>query len=280
MTQTGDGPEVVSSGWAFPECPRWHEGRLWFSDVYAGQVVCLDVATGETEVMADYDGHPGGLGFLPDGRLLIADGGSRRVLCREPDGRLTEFADLTSIATHTLNDMVVDSRGMAYVGNYGDDSAPPAPPFPAQLALVRPDGSTEAVASDMMFANGMAMVDGGSVLLVAETRSTPGRLSAFDVGPDGSLSDRRTFVEFDQTVFPDGIATTADDDVWVASPFSNEVIHVSAQGQVIERVEVAHPYAVAVGGPSGDELFVCSAPTWVPEQALASREGAILRLRA
>lgn|SRR5690606_5117862 len=272
------GHTVVSTGYAFPECPRWHDGALWFSDIHAGQVVRLDIASGESEVVVEYDGHPSGLGFLPDGRLLVADGGTRRVLRREADGSLVEHADVSDVATHTVNDMVVDAAGRAYVGNYGDASVPPAPPYPAQLALVQPDGTVSAAADRMMFANGMVVTDAGRTLLVAETRATPGRLTAFTVGDDGGLTDRRTFTEFADGVMPDGIALAADGSVWVASPFTGEVLHVGADGTHLGRVPVPNPYAVAVGGDDLDVLLVCSAPTWVPEETLAQRAGSILRI--
>lgn len=271
-------PTVVSTGYAFPECPRWHDGALWFSDIHAGQVVRLDLATGESEVVAEYDGHPSGLGFLPDGRLLIADGQTKRILRREPDGTLVEHADVSSVATHTINDMVVDAQGRAYVGNYGDASVPPTPPFPAALALVQPDGTVSIAATEMMFANGMVVTDEGRTLVVAETRSVPGRLTAFDIGADGALSNRRALVEFDEGIMPDGIALAADGSIWVASPFTNEVLHVSADGSQVRSVAVPTPYAVAVGGDDLDQVLVCSAPTWVPEEAVQQRAGAILRL--
>lgn len=273
-------PTTVSTGYAFPECPRWHDGKLWFSDIHAGQVIRLDISTGASEVVAEYDGHPSGLGFLPDGRLLIADGSTRRILRREPDGVLVEHADVSDVATHTLNDMVVDDQGRAYVGNYGDASVPPAAPFPAHLALVQPDGSVSAAADSMMFANGMAVTDAGRTLLVAETRSVPGRLTAFDLGADGSLANRRTLVEFAAGILPDGIALAADGSIWVASPFTDELLHVSPDGARVRSVPVPSPYAVAVGGDDLDVLLVCSAPTWVPEETLAQRAGAIIRIDA
>lgn len=223
-------PTVLLTGFAFPECPRWHEDRLWFSDIYAGRVYRVDIATRTAEVIVEYDGHPSGLGFLPDGRLLVADGGTRTVLRQEPGGELVRHADLSGVATHTLNDMIVDTAGRAYVGNYGDASVPPAPPLPAQLALVQPDGTVSAVAQQLMFANGMAIAGDGSVLLVAETRAAPGRISAFDIAADGSLSNRRTFCEFAPQVLPDGISLAADGSLWVASPFTDEVRQLGPDG--------------------------------------------------
>ncbi len=194
--------EVLADGFAFPECPVWHDGALWFSDVYAGRVHRL--ADGTAEVVAEVDGHPAGLGFLPDGRLLVAEGLSRQVLRLEPDGSLVTHADLSEVATWHLNDMHVDAAGRAYVGNYGDASVPPAPPHPAALALVQPSGEVSSAAAGMMFANGIDALADGRTLVVAETRSTPGRLTAFTVAASGELSDRRVLAELD--VMPDGIA--------------------------------------------------------------------------
>ncbi|WP_137722783.1 SMP-30/gluconolactonase/LRE family protein [Prescottella subtropica] len=272
--------ETIVSGLAFPECPRWHGGRLWFSDVYRGLVLRLDPATGDVEQVVEVPGHPAGLGFLPDGRLLVASGQERKLYRLEDDGSSTVHADLHAIASWHLNDMTVDHRGRAYVGNYGDDSAPPTPPRPADLAMVEPDGTAHVVAEQMLFANGMAITPDGSTLIVAETRSTPGRLSAFRIESDGSLVDRRVFATFDDPhVMPDGIAVDAESGVWVASPFSGEVIRVDAGGTVTDRIAVPYPYAVALGGPDGRDLFVCTADTWMPDEALRLRSGAIRRVR-
>lgn len=268
------GWETVVGGLAFPECPRWHDGALWVTDVAAGEIV--RISEGRSEVVCRVDEHPAGTGWLPDGRLLIAAGATRRLLRLESDGSLVEHADLTGLATHLLNDMLVDPQGRAYVGNYGDDSVPPAPPFPAVLSLVEPDGTTRAAAADLRFANGMALTSDGTTLVVAETRATPGCLTAFTVAADGSLGDRRTLTEFADGVLPDGIALAGDGSIWVASPFSNEVIHVDPAGAVVESLSVPTPYAVAVGGADLDQLFVCSAPTWMPDEALRLRQGSVL----
>jgi sugar lactone lactonase YvrE len=272
--------EVVATGFTFPEGPRWRDGQLWFSDVHAAEILRWDSRTGAITLVARVPQRPSGLGFLPDGTLLVASKWDRRVVRVESVDTLITHADLSAIASWHINDLIVDSVGRAYVGNYGDASAPPAPAEPAVVALVQADGTATAATEGLMFPNGMVITKDARTLIVAETRSDPGRLSAFTIDPDtGALSDRRILVTFDDTVFPDGLAIDDEDGVWVASPFSHEVIHVSADGSVDARVQVDNPYAVALGGADGRDLFVCTADTWVPEIAERDRTGAIRRLR-
>lgn len=270
--------QTLLDGLSFPEGPRWHDHALWFSDIYAERVIRFDPALGTAEDVAHVPGGPCGLGFLPDGRLLIASGHDRTVYRREADGTLSVHADLSALATWHLNDMFVDHLGRAYVGNYGDDSAPPAAPKPADLIFVEADGSARAVAGGMMFANGIAATTDRTTLVVAETRAAPGRLTTFSVEADGSLSNRATLREFDQAVFPDGIAIDAEDNIWVASPFSNEVIQVGIDGVILNRIPIASPYAVALGGQDGEHLYVCCSDDWQPAKALALRTGRIVRI--
>jgi sugar lactone lactonase YvrE len=269
--------ETLASGLTFPEAPRWHDGALWFSDMHAYSVLRLD-PDGTLATMAEVPGCPSGLGFLPDGRMLVVSMHDRRVLRLDPDG-LHEHADLSELAPWHCNDMTVDAHGRAYVGNFGDDSAPPAPPAPTVLIAVEPGGQARAVADELMFPNGIAVTDGGQTLIVAETRSAPGRLSAFRILPDGGLADRRVLTEFGAGELPDGIAVDAAGGIWVAMPFSGQVVRVGPDGAITDRVAIDNAYAVAVGGPDGRDLFVCTAPSWVPEEAARLREGAVLRMR-
>lgn len=274
--------EVVLDGLRFPEGPRWYAGMLWFSDVHSGRVHCLNVDTGSSEVVAGTDTAPSGLGFLPDGRMLISSGADLRLLRREVDGSLSVYADLSELATWQLNDMCVDGHGRAYVGDYGDGSAPPDPARPTDLLRVEPDGTAHVAASEMLFANGMVVTADGSTLIVAETRSVPGRLTAFSIDASGVLANRRTLCEFDPDVLPDGLAIDSDDNVWVASPFSGELLRVNSEGVVDRRVRVSNPYAVAFrsvseGARGAGELFVCSSPDWQPEATSAQPGGMILR---
>jgi sugar lactone lactonase YvrE len=267
--------ETVAGGLTFPEAPRWHDGALWLSDMHAHTVLRVE-PTGTLTAVAEVPGCPSGLGFLPDGRMLVVSMHDRRLMRLDPDG-LREHADLSGLAPWHCNDMAVDANGRAYVGNFGDDSAPPAPPAPTVLIAVEPDGQARVVADELMFPNGIAVSDG--TLVVAETRSVPGRLSAFRILPDGGLADRRVLAEFGAGELPDGIVLDAAGGIWVAMPFSGEVVRVGPGGAVTERVKVESAYAVALGGPDGRDLFVCTAPSWVPDEAARLRGGAVLRTR-
>jgi sugar lactone lactonase YvrE len=260
---------------AFPEGVRWHAGAVWFSDMHGGEVYRV-VPGADPEVLATVPEHPSGLGFLPDGTPLVVSMHDRRLLRIEPGGTALH-ADLSAVAPWHCNDMAVDARGRAYVSNFGDDSVPPHPPSPTRLTLVEPDGAARPVGEQLDFPNGVAISADGSTLVVAETRSQPGRLTAFSIAADGDLGERRTLFERDGWM-PDGIAIDAEGGAWVALPFAGEVAHISAGGELDEVLDVANPYAIALGGESGRDLFVCTAPTWEAEEALRLRQGSVRRL--
>jgi sugar lactone lactonase YvrE len=270
-------PETLVDGLIFPEGARWHDGALWFSDMHGHAVMRLD-DRGSPKVVAEVPECPSGLGFLPDGRLLVVSMHDRRVLRLDPDG-LREHADLSGLAPWHCNDMAVDGRGRAYVGNFGDDSAPPDPPAPTVVIAVDPDGAARTVAEGLEFPNGIAVSADGGTLVVAETRASPGRLTAFTITQDGGLADRRVLIEFAPGQLPDGLALDAQGGLWVAMPFSHEVVRVDATGAVDRRIAIDNPYAVAIGGEDGRDLFVCTAPDWRPAEAMRLRGGAIRRLR-
>ena len=180
---------MVAGGLTFPEAPRWHDGALWVSDMHAHAVLRLE-PSGTLTTVAEVPGCPSGLGFLPDGRMLVVSMHDRRVMRLDPDG-LREHADLSGLAPWHCNDMAVDANGRAYVGNFGDDSAPPAPPAPTVLIAVEPDGQARVVADELMFPNGIAVSDGGETLVVAETRSVPGRTTSHQIPNVMSFLPRR-----------------------------------------------------------------------------------------
>jgi sugar lactone lactonase YvrE len=266
--------DAVVDGLAFPEGPRWHDGALWFSDMHDGRVVRWD-GSAETVLRLE-DECPSGLGFLPDGRLLVVAMHARQVLRLDPDGPVVH-ADLSEIATWHANDMLVDPAGRAYVGNFCDGTAPPVPITPASLALVRPDGTVSVAATGLDLPNGMVLIDGGRTLVVAETRGLPPRISAFTVAADGTLSQRRVLVQLENEL-PDGLTVDAQDNIWFASPFTGELIKLTPDGRIAARLACPRPpYACALDAESRS-LYVCVADDWVPEVCRAQRSGAVLRV--
>lgn len=265
--------DVLATGFAFPEAPRWHGGELWVSDMHGPEVLRIDAA-GRISSVVTVPNLPSGLGWLPDGRLLVVSMEDRKVMRLEAGG-LAEHADLGSVATWHCNDMVVDRLGRAYVTNFGDDSHPGVPPRPGKIALVMPDGRVSAVADDMGFANGMAISPDGRTFYVGETRSEPPRITAFDIATDGSLSNRRVVMAFTDAA-PDGICLDAEGALWVASPFTNEALRV-LNGEIVERVSTGDQgcYAVALGGTDSHTLFICTSGSWVPEEARRLRNGRV-----
>ncbi len=265
--------KALAEGFAFPEGPRWHEGSLWFSDMYGLAVVRVELS-GSSETVVEVPQQPSGLGWLPDGRMLVVSMEDRKLLRLDPGG-LVEHADLSAVAPAHCNDMVVDRFGRAYVGNFGSEFRRGEPAAPARLALAYQDGRVAAVADDLRFANGMAISPDGLTLFVAESMATPPRLTAFDIGPEGQLTNRRVVAEFD-TEAPDGICLDAEGAVWIASPATKEAARV-LDGRVVERVSTGKHgcYAVALGGPAGSTLFVCTSGTSIPEKARRRRTGRI-----
>jgi sugar lactone lactonase YvrE len=259
-------------GLCFPEGPRWHDGRFWFSDMHAKRVLRAGM-DGRAEVVVEVPERPSGLGWLPDGRLLVVSMYDRRLMRLDPMG-LTEVADLSSVATFHANDMVVDRHGRAYVGNFGFDLIAGAAQHTTSLALVLPDGTVRVAATDLMFPNGMVITPDERTLIVAE--SFAARLTAFEIAGDGSLSKRRVFAALEGGAVPDGIALDAEGAVWVASPLSGECLRVHEGGRVSRRLRgSALPYACALGGPDRKTLFVCTAETHDPDECAAKRTGKI-----
>lgn len=259
---------VVADGLRFPEGPRWRDGRLWLSDMHDGRVLAVDPG-GRVETVAALDDEPSGLGWLPDGRLLVVAMDSRTLLRREGDGRLVPHADLSPVLPFKANDMVVDARGRAYVGNFGFDLNAGEAPVTTRMALVHPDGRVEVATDDLAFPNGAVLAPGGRSLVVAETFG--GRLTAFDVGADGRLSNRRVWARLEGAV-PDGICLDAEGAIWVASPISGAVLRVREGGEVLSRVEVeTRAYACTLGGSDRRTMFVCTAEEHDPAKTSARR---------
>lgn len=269
--------EILVDGLQFPECPRWHEGKLWFSDMFSSKVHAVDTS-GTMETIASVPEHPGGLGFLPDGNLLVVSMGDRILLRLEADG-LHEVAALAALTGGGLNDMVVDAEGRAYIGNFGYDyRADPMALRPANLVLVTPDGQARVVADDLIFPNGMVITPDGGTLIVAETFAS--RLTAFTVKPDGGLTDRRPFAQLGGPM-PDGACLDAEGAIWVGCPNTGEFLRVLEGGAVTDRVTVPGKWAVAcaLGADDGKTLFLCTAETTPENEAKGISKGWIETVR-
>jgi sugar lactone lactonase YvrE len=279
---------TLIGGLSFTECPRWRDGRLYVSDFYTHRVLAV-ASDGAVETLAHVPQQPSGLGFLPDGRLLIISMRDRKVLRREADGSLVTHADLSGLAPWHLNDMVVGGDGRAWVGNFGFDLMGGAPASTTVLICVEADGTAKVVADGLGFPNGMVLTPDGRTLIVAETSMN--RLSAFDVASI-SLSERRTWAAFGDppiaanageglgrvAVAPDGICLDAEGAVWVADAMHGRLIRVAEGGRILEELKTdgLGAFACMLGGDDGRTLFACAAPTFHEAAASANHHASIL----
>jgi sugar lactone lactonase YvrE len=251
---------TVVEGLAFGEGPRWHGGRLYLSDMHANRV--LTVGDDGVEVVATHSGALSGLGWLPDGRLLVV--AMEGWVLRLEDDELVPHADLRAWAPHEINDMIVHPQGWAWVGQFGYDfrAGRGAEPVGSALLRVDPDGSVSEAAPDLLIANGMAITPGGDELLVAESR---GRcITRFAVGADGTLRDRQLFADLGSRAGPDGICLDAEGALWVACPQAGYFARVRRGGEVTDRIELPegrYPIACVLGGPDRTTLYLLSATT-------------------
>lgn len=263
--------QVLLDGLMFPEAPRWHAQRLWFTDQHAQQIVTLDLQ-GERQTIATLDDLPGGLGWLPNGDLLVVSMTKRQILRLRGDG-LQVYADLHQLASFHCNDMVVDATGRAYVGNFGYDLHGGQALRPAELIAVEADGKASVVAADLIFPNGCVISPAGDQLIVAETFAQ--RITAFAIDAAGALSERRVWAELG-AANPDGICLDPQGALWVASPSTGEVMRVLAGGAVTQVVRpVGNPYACTLGGDDQKTLLITTSETDDPVQARHSRSGRI-----
>jgi sugar lactone lactonase YvrE len=281
---------TLVSGMSFTECPRWRDGRLYFSDLYSDRVLAVGM-DGSLETLAHVAGQPAGLGFMPDGSLLMVSQRERRIWRREVDGLVTLHADLNSLAPWHLNDLIVDNDGRAFVGNFGFDLMGGEPACTTVLIAVEPDGSARVVADGLGFPNGMVITPDGGTLIVAET--TMSRLSAFDV-TGGSLGERRTWAafgdeptstEFEKMIgsavlVPDGICLDAEGAVWVADTIHNRLVRVAEGGKILEEIKTGVAvFACMLGGEDGRALFACLAPSYIASEASANHRASVVMTR-
>jgi sugar lactone lactonase YvrE len=243
---------ILLDGLKVGESPRWRDGRLWFCHWGAGEVLAVD-ASGAVEVVARVETTiPFSIDWLPDGRLLIVSG---------PERQLLGYADLSGLPGTAFNEIVVDGRGNAFVnGGFGFEG-------PWIVAVVTPDGAVREVADGVRFPNGMAVTPDDSTLIVAESY---GRcLTAFDIAPDGSLSNRRTWADCGDGV-PDGICLDAEGAVWYADVPNQRCVRVREGGEVLDTVQLDRGcFACMLGGDDGRTLFILAAEWLGPERMFA-----------
>jgi len=245
-------PKIVLTGLRVGESPRWHAGRLWFSNWGAQEIIAVD-ADGHSQVMARVSTTvPFCIDWLPDGQLLVVSGQEAQLLRQEPDGSFVTHADLRQLAK-VWNEIVVDGRGNIYVNGHDFDFGG-GPFIPGIIALVTPDGSVRQVADDIAFPNGMAVTPDNKTLIIAE--SFANRLTAFNIAADGSLSNRRAWAELGQS--GDGICMDAEGAVWVASQKS--AVRIREGGEVLQRIELdLFAFACMLGGVDRKTLFILAA---------------------
>lgn len=250
---------VLVDGLAFGEGPRWRDGRLYLSDMHSHAVLAVET-DGRVTTVARHDGPVSGLGFLPDGKLIAVDMAGA-VLRLEGDA-FVEHADLRSLASHGVNDMIVHPGGWAYVGQFGFDREGGGRAVPSALLWVGADGSAVEAADGLMVANGMALTPDGRTLIVAESAGR--RLAAFTVGDRGVLSDRRVWADLPDRHFPDGICLDAEGAVWVGAVMARRYIRVLEGGTITDTVALEDDrFAVAcvLGGSDRRTLYLLTAAT-------------------
>jgi sugar lactone lactonase YvrE len=267
--------EPLLAGLSFGEGPRWRDGKLWFSDFYVHQVRTVD-ESGKTETIVEVPGRPSGLGWRPDGTLLIVNMLDRRLM-QFAGGKLSIAAELRPLAPAPCNDMVVDGQGRAYVGNFGYDRHAGEAQRTTCLIRVDPDGSIQKAADELLFPNGTVITPDGRTMVVGETFAH--RLTAFDVAPDGTLSNRRLWAEIDGC-YPDGICLDAEGAIWVSDPYGRRVMRVEEGGKVSHSVDLGPrgAYACMLGGADRHTLFVVTNSGSGPSTA-DKRDGRIETMR-
>lgn len=280
---------VVVDGFHYLEGPRWYKNALWFVDFYTNGVYRIN-SEGTAEKIVHVEQQPSGLGWLPDGRMLVVSMRDRKILRLEAKGELVVHADIREHCTGHANDMVVAPNGNAYVGNFGFDLMGGADYKDASLVLVRPDGSSQIVAEGLAFANGMVISEDQKTLIVNELFGN--RISQFDIKDDGTLGPRRDFASFGTLgdepnvgirierakILPDGLALDAEGAVWFADTVNHRAVRMAEGGKILETVntESEGVFAVALGGSDSKTLFMCTAPDWDEASRKAETKGRML----
>jgi len=285
--------ETVHTGGRFFESPRWHEGHWWLSDFYDYRVLTL-ADDGRVETVMEVEGQPSGLGWMPDGSMLVVSMKDQRVLRRHPDGTVSDHAHLSEHSEGHTNDMVVDSQGRAWVGDFGFDLMSLGDPHPTSLKRVDPDGTVTVAAEGLLFPNGMVITPDERTLIAGE--SVGSRYAAWTIGEDGTLSDHRIWAQVGPTpslgsftdmlaqlqVAPDGCTLDAEGHLWAADALFGRCIRIAPGGAIVD--EIAAPeglgmFACMLGGEDGRDLLICSAPDFFEHNRVHARDGVLLRTR-
>jgi sugar lactone lactonase YvrE len=273
---------VAVEGLHFGEGPRWYDGYLWFSDMFGHRVLRHRPGAATEEVLAMPDDRPSGLGWLPDGRLLVVAMRSRRLMRVDTPGRLTVHADLSDRCRGYANDMVVSGDGTAYVGDSGlPEFGEPGERQPGQILKVTPDGVVSAVADGLVVPNGCALTEGDVTFILVEAHA--GRITAFDVSPSGDLLRRRLFAVVPAeagglSAHPDGMCLDAEGAIWVCEITGRRVLRILEGGQVVQSIpfQVHTPIACVLGGEDRRSLYVCASGGGDPDDLARSKTSSVM----
>ena len=275
MTGSGRKIDTLVDGGTFFEGPRWHDGRWWVSDFYRHLVLAI-TTDGQQDEILTVENQPSGLGWMPDGSMLIVSMRDRRLLRHDlGSGKTETHADLSGLAGGHVNDMVVDDQGRAYVGNFGFDLMAGEEPRAADLIRVDPDGTATTAATDLQFPNGSVITTDGKTLIVGETMGT--RYTAFDIAEDG---EGGAFVA-DGNIAPDGCGLDAENHIWAADAYGGRCVRIAegSSGEVVDEVKVPEGlqvYACMLGGDDGRTLLMCAAPDYLEHNRKEKREAVLL----
>jgi sugar lactone lactonase YvrE len=280
---------TLAEGGSFFEGPRWHEGRWYVSDFYTHTVRAIDPSSGAEEVLLEVPGQPSGLGWMPDGSMLIVSMTDHTLLRRAPDATVSVHADVTEFCGGHLNDLIVDAHGRAYAGNFGFDLMELQDPAPTSLVRVDPDGTAHREGENLWFPN--AMMIEGDTLIVAETFG--GGFSAFTIAADGALTDQRVWGQIAPRVppgsvaemlpnlgyAPDGATLDAEGHIWAADGIGGPTCRIAPGGEIVDEIELPDDLAVfacQLGGEDGHTLLLCAAPDFLEVNRRDVREAVLL----
>jgi len=270
--------DQVGSGFSFPEGLRWRNGSMWFSDMHTGDVYSLDPDRGELIKQLVVEDQPSGMGWLPDGSMLLSLMLSRRILRVWPDGSTSIHADLSAVTDHPVNELVVDELGRGFLGTFGYDIYAGEPLRQASVFRVDPDGSFTEAANAFDFPNGSVILPGTTTLVIAH--SFRPELTAFDIAPDGALENRRVWAVLPEGTTADGLAVDSQRRIWVSSILTHEFLQVEEGGAVLTRVTTPGRLAVdcVVDGRSDEVLYISTSNSIQPAET-KGRLGTIQRVR-